>query len=183
MTATTSVPHKVLIDGATYEFSERQKVQKKSVILEGGSVLTRFIFRNGEVREHVTAPDAPLYARAAMHGLDQKFGDEFAGEQDVEDCVEAFEELSARLSEGEWRERKAEGISGTSMLLRALIEHTGKEKEVLKASLKLKTPAQKKALSVQKDIARIIARLKEERAAGEKVDEKAAEAELASMFT
>lgn len=182
MTATTTVPHKVLIEGTTYEFSERQKVQKQSAVLANGDVLTRFIFRNGEVREHLTPVGTPIYAKACQHGLDQKFGDEFAGEQDVEDCVEAFDQLSERLATGNWSERKAEGVSGTSMLLRALIEHTGQDKETLKAKLKDKTPAQKKALSNHPDVAKIIARIKAERAEGAKVDPKAAEAELESMF-
>jgi len=182
MTATTAVPHKVTIDGVNYEFSERQKVQKQSSVLSNGDVLTRFIFRNGEVREHLTEAGSPIYARATLHGLDQKFGDEFAGETDVEDCVEAFEQLSERLAAGNWSERKAEGVSGTSMLLRALIEHTGQDKESLKAKLKTKTPAQKKALSNQADIARIIARIKAERAAGSKIDPQAADQELESMF-
>ena len=181
MTATTSAPHKVHVQGRVYEFSDRQKVTKQSEILEGGSIMTRFIFRNGDVREHVTQANDPLYARAALHGLDQKFGDEFAGEQDVEDCIEAFEQLSEQLAKGDWRERKAEGISGTSLLLRALMQHTGKDKETLKVALKQKTPAQKRALSAQKDIAKIIAQLKADR--GQKpVDEHAANAELASML-
>jgi hypothetical protein len=181
MTATTSAPHSVMVQGRKYEFSDRQKVQKQSEITESGAIMTRFIFRNGEVREHFTAPTDALYARAALHGLDQKFGDEFAGEQDVEDCIEAFEQLSEQLARGDWREKRAEGISGTSLLLRALMQHTGKDKETLKAALKTKTPAQKRALSAQKDIARIIAQLKLER--GQKpVDENAAEAELASML-
>jgi len=180
MTATTTVPHKVHANGTTYEFSDRQKVHKDSVVTETG-IMTKFIFRNGEVREHFTPHGSAIYARAALHGLDQKFGDEFAGETDVEDCVEAFESLSERLARNEWREKKAEGVSGTSMLLRALIEYTGKGKEELKAALRLKTAAQKKALSAQKDIAKIIARLKAER--GEKpVDQKAADDELASML-
>ena len=180
MTATTSVPYKVTVGGVVYEFSDRQKVQKRSQILENGTVLVRFIFRNGEVREHFMQRDDALYAKSALHGLDQKFGDEFAGEQDVEDCIEAFEGLSERLANGNWSERKAEGVSGTSLLLRALLEFTGKDKETLKAALKQKTPAQKKALSAQKDIATIIARLKEERGT-KPVDEAAAAAELAKL--
>jgi hypothetical protein len=174
-------PHKVTVEGTVHEFSDRQKVKKDSQILEGGSILVRFIFRNGEVREHVMGTNDALYARAAAHGLDQKFGDEFAGETDVEDCIEAFDQLSARLAEGNWTERKAEGISGTSLLLRALMEHTGKAKEDLKSQLKTKTPAQKRALSAHPAIAKIIARLKLERGT-KPVDEKEAQAELESMF-
>ncbi len=186
MTATTSAPHKVHVQGQTIEFGDRQKVKKDSQVTESGAIMTRFIFRNGEVREHFTAPEDVMYSRAALHGLDQKFGDEFAGEQDVEDCIEAFEQLSERLAKGDWSERKAEGVSGTSMLLRALIEHTAKvgkpkSKEELKAALKTKTPAQKKAMSAQKDIAAIIARLKLERGT-KPIDEKAADAEVNALF-
>ena len=181
MTATTSAPHKVHAHNRTYEFSDRQKVQKESEVATSGDIVTKFIFRNGEVREHITPISSPIFARAALHGLDQKFGDEFAGETDVEDCVEAFEALSERLNREEWREKKAEGVSGTSMLLRALMEYTGKGKDELKTALRVKTAAQKKALSAQKDIAKIIARLKAER--GEKpVDQAAADNELASML-
>lgn len=181
---TTATPHKVTHEGKTFEFTDREKVKKDSTVLESGAIMTRFIFRNGHVATHVMERDHALYARAAMHGLDQKFGDEFAGETDVEDCVEGFDQLSERLAKGEWRERRAEGISGTSLLLRALIEVTGKPKDALKAALKEKAPHQKKALQAQPKVAAVIARLKAERAdKSQPIDPKLAEKELQSMFS
>ena len=194
MTASTEAPGKkvtVNLGGVqeTFEFSDRQKVIKKSVIQEGGTVVTRFIFRNGEVRTHSLAPDDALYATAARHGMDQKFGDEFAGENDVEDCILAFEELSAKLAEGKWTDRKTDGIGGSSILLRALIEYRASkgldaDKEVVKGLLKTKTPAQKIAMRAAKELAPIIQRLEEERAAkGKKITPEQADAELSSMLS
>jgi hypothetical protein len=130
-----------------------------------------------------------LYAQCARHGLDQKFGDEFAGENDVEDCILAFEELSQKLVEGKWTDRKTDGIGGTSILLRALVEYRGvkglpNDVDLVKSMLKEKTPAQKIAMRAAKELAPIIQRLEEERAAkGKKITPEQAENELASMLS
>lgn len=148
-----------------YTFGERQKVKKESYIKDD-SIVIRFVFRNGTVREHVFPLTSPLLHRAAMHGLDQKFGDELAGLYDVEDCIEAFDELSQRISQGEWSERRqSTGLSGTSLLAQALSEVGNMPIDVVKGRLAKLSREQKNLLAKQKDVAARIIQLKAERAA------------------
>lgn len=151
-------------DGQSYEFGEKAKVKKQSYVTDDGVIVTKFVFRNGAVRTHMTQPGDKMIARLAAHGADQKFGDEFAGVDDVEDCVLAFESMSSRLSKGDWSERKAgEGVSGTSLLARALAELKGRPLDEVKAKLKDADPKVKAAAARQPDVAAIINRLKAER--------------------
>lgn len=163
MAETTKV---VAEDGSTHEFGEKQKVKKQSSIQEGGTVVTKFVFRNGAVRTHETAPDSPIYSRLAMHGADQKFGDEFAGLEDVEDCVEAFDEMSKRLARNEWSEKRtSDGLAGSSMLARALVKLYGKTLDEVKERLSTLDAKTKQALSRDPKVAEVIAQIKAEQAA------------------
>ena len=151
-------------DGKTYEFGARAKVKKDSYIAQDGSVVTKFVFRNGTVREAVMPRDSALFTKAAAHGMDQKYGDEFAGLDDVEDCVEAFDALAARISRGEWSEKRvSDGMAGTSLLIRALAEVNGLSIDAVKEKLANVKPEVKKMLPRQTKIAEVIARLKAER--------------------
>jgi hypothetical protein len=169
-------------DGATYEFGEKAKVKKLSTVQEGGTIVVKFVFRNGAVRSAAFAPDHPLMTRFAQHGLDQKVGDEFAGLDDPEDCVVAFEQVTDRLQRAEWSEKRAsEGLAGTSMLARALAEVTGKPLAEVKERLANTPKEQKAAIGKQKAVAAVIQRLKDERDAkkGSTVDADAALAAFA----
>lgn len=167
----------------TLEFGAKEKVKKLSTINDDGSVQVKFAFRNGQVRTFDMAPADPLYARAAMHGLDQKLGDEFSGLADPDDCVMAFEELSARLAAGEWNAtRQGDGLAGVSILAKALVKLTGKTIEQVKEGLKPLSAAQKAALRKQPAVAKVINELEEEREA-RKPSEKRIDADaLLSQF-
>lgn len=168
-------------DGNTYEFGEKAKVKKQSSI-DGSKVVVKFVFRNGAVRSTEFAPDHALFVRLAQHGADQKIGDEFAGLDDPEDCVVAFEQISERLQAGEWSEKKqSEGLAGSSMLARALAEVTGKPLADVKAKLATTPNEVKKAMGLQKEVKAVIERIKAERdeRKGNKVD---ADAALASFL-
>jgi hypothetical protein len=170
-------------DGETYEFGEKAKVKKQSSVTNDGVIVTKFVFRNGAVRTHTTQPGDNLYARLAAHGADQKFGDEFAGVDDVEDCVLAFEAMSARLGKGEWTERKAgEGFAGASLLARALAEHLGKSLDEVKTKLKEADPKVRAAAGKQPKVQEIINRLKAERDAKKGVTQQDAESAVAEIF-
>jgi len=140
--------HKVtLTTGEQVEFSARQKVDKRGGVNEDGSVTVDFAFKNGEVRTFRMTADHPLFARAALHGLNQKFGDSFAGIEDIEDMVLAFEDLAKTLTENNWAEKRGgEGVAGTSVLARALMAVTGQSREEIKAFLSPLSAADKMAL-------------------------------------
>ena len=116
--------------------------------IQAGAVQVRMDFRNGETR----TLDLPLslIARFAGHGGEQKFGDELASPASKplteEDMVIAIDDLYALISKGEWGKGRAAGgggVSGAGVVVRAIMEATGKGVDVVKAYLQGKLDADK----------------------------------------
>lgn len=127
----------VLNDGRTVNFTGKTKMNKEvERDGEGTPVAVRFEFRNGEVRRFDVTNSALIYELAA-HGAKQKIGDQTAGEDDVDDMVVAVDAMLDRLNAGKWdAERKAgDGFSGASLVIRAIMEATGKSQADVKAFL------------------------------------------------
>lgn len=115
---------KIIIDGDTITF-------------QAGAVGVRLDFRNGETRTFY--PPLNLYPRSVGHGDEQKLGDETAGEEKVEDMVIAVDDLMGRLNKGEWTQPSGEGgFSGASIVIKAIVEASGKTVEQVKAFLQAK---------------------------------------------
>ncbi len=150
-------------DGRVVDFAGKRKMLKDSILSEDGSVSVRMDFVNGESR--IFKLPESLMMTFAAHGAEQKLGDEIAGVQDVEDCVLAVDELIERLAKGEWALARSAGnsIAGTSVLARALVEHSGKPIDKIKEFLKDKSQAQKMALRNNPAISVIVARLEAEK--------------------
>jgi len=160
-TATVSVN---MDDGRVVEFAGKRKLLKTSTISDTGEVVVRLDFSNGETRTYNIVAD--LMAKFAAHGAEQKIGDEIAGVADVDDCVAAIDELLIRLEKGEWNaKRDAGGMSGTSILAKALIEMTGKSKDDIMKFLAGKNHAEKLALRSNVKLKGIVDRLEAEKAA------------------
>lgn len=141
----TPVETVTMLNGKIVEFAGKRKLLKDSTIDSEGKVTLTMDFRNGESRT-ITLPDS-LMARFAAHGAEQKFGDEIAGLDNIDDAVLAIDDLMDRIKAGEWNvKREANGMAGTSVLLKALVEVTGKSVEQIKAFLAGKTQAEKVAL-------------------------------------
>lgn len=159
----TTVETVTLTDGRIVDFAGKRKLLKESSVTADGKVAVRLDFRNGETRLF-TIPDA-LLNKFAAHGAEQKLGDEIAGLNDVEDCVLAVDELIDRLYNGEWSvKREANGMAGTSVLVRALVEHTGKTVDAIKQFLSGKSQAEKVALRNNPKIKPIVERIEAEKA-------------------
>jgi len=147
-----------MTDGSSREFAGKRKMIKESFVMDDGALAVTLYFRNGEVRNLVL--NSKLVTKFALHGAEQKYGDEVSGVEDIDDMILAIDELHERLGKGEWGvKREASGISGTSVLLRALIESTGKDVGTVKNWLSAKTPAQKAALRKSSTLLPIIQRL------------------------
>lgn len=148
-------------DERLVEFTGKRKMLKESIVHADGRLQVRLDFVNGETRTF-TLPTG-LVAKFALHGAEQKLGDEIAGVEDVEDCIMAIDALTERLSKGDesaWTaKREASGMAGTSVLAKALVEHSGKSIEVIKAFLATKTQQEKVALRNNASIKPIIDRL------------------------
>ena len=159
----TQIETVTMTDGRLTDFAGKRKLLKESSVNAEGKVQVRLDFRNGETRLF-TLPDA-LLNKFAAHGAEQKLGDEIAGLTDTEDCVLAVDELIDRLYNGEWSvKREANGMAGTSVLVRALVEHTGKTVEQIKQFLNGKSQAEKVALRNNPKIKPIVERIEAEKA-------------------
>ena len=153
-----------LTDGRIVDFVGKRKLLKASEVTPDGKIQTTLDFVNGETHTF-TIPDA-LLAKFASHGAEQKLGDEIAGVDDIEDAVMAIDDLIDRLYNGEWGvARDKSGLAGASILMRALVESTGKTAEEIKKFLSDKTAAQKAALRTNPKIKPIVDRLEAEKAA------------------
>lgn len=170
--AKTEYTEVTMDDGRVVEFAGKRRMVKSTTISpDGFEVETRIDFVNGESRVFKIEANAKLFAQFAAHGIEQKLGDEAAGLEDVEDAVIAVEELIARLEGGEWaQKREKSGLAGAGALLRALVEHSGKPVEQVRAYLAAKTHQEKLALRTNSAIAPIIARLEANKKKKEKVE-------------
>jgi hypothetical protein len=154
-------------DGRAVEFNKKQKLVKTSNIAEDGTVSIRLDFVNGETRDFVIAPN--MLTRFAAHGAEQKLGDAIAGETDVGDAVESVDDLITRLNNGEWNIQRAAGsFAGTSILIQALVEASGKDVAAIKEFLANKSQAEKLALRRSDKLRPIIERLESEKASKSK---------------
>ncbi len=149
-------------DGRVVDFPGKRKLLKSAAVVDG-KVQVQLDFRNGETRLF-TIPGG-LLEKFAAHGAEQKLGDEIAGLDDIDDCVMAVDALIDRLYNGEWGvTREANGMSGASVLAKALVEHTGKTMEQIRVFLSAKTQAEKVALRNNPKIKPIVERLEAEKA-------------------
>lgn len=153
-----------MTDGRTVQFNKKQKLVKTSELDDNGNFVSlRLDFVNGETR--IFTPPPSLLGRFAAHGAEQKLGDAIAGENEIDDAVLSVDDLIGRLNNGEWTQTRAGGsFAGTSILLRALVEASGKTNEEIKAFLEGKTQAEKMALRRSDKIRPIVERLEADKA-------------------
>lgn len=174
-----SVETVLMSDGRKVDFVGKRKMLKETII-EGTAVAVQLDFRNGETRKF-SIPDS-LLLKAAGHGWEQKLGDQTAGTEDVEDMILDVDKLyNDALSKGVWSTQREPGSSmaGTSVLMQALVEASGKSKEEIRAYLDNKSQAEKAALRQSAKLLPIIQRIEAEKAAkNSKVDVGAQLAEL-----
>ena len=166
--APTTIINGRMEDGRDVAFAGKRKMIKNTTVnTETGEIVVQMDFVNGQTRYYNVV--SSLMARFAAHGAEQKLGDEIAGVTDVEDCVEAIDQLLTRLDKGEWNvQRESNGMGGASILARALVELTGKNRAEISAFLADKTQAEKIALRANGKLKAIVERMEAERKANSK---------------
>lgn len=134
----------VMADGRTVVFVGKRRMLKES-FPEDTSVTTRFDFVDGTTRSIKVDMTDPLALKFVGHGIEQKVGDETAGVEAVEDMVINVDAILARLQKGEWSCGRAagDGFSGAGIVIRAIVEATGKTVDWVKAFLEKKLEAGK----------------------------------------
>lgn len=151
-------------DGRQVVFAGKRKLLKETIV-DGSQVSVRLDFRNGKSIVY-EIPDS-LILRFAGHGAEQKLGDATAGEQNVDDMVEAVESVILQLNKGEWNARReggAGGFAGASVLLRALVEVSGKPIERVREYLGTLNQKEKLALRQSPKLKPTIERIEAENA-------------------
>lgn len=133
-----------MTDNRVVEFAGKRKLLKSSGTDDKG-LFVSLDFVNGETRKFYL-PQA-MVAKFALHGAEQKLGDETAGVADVDDMVMAVDDLIDRLYNNEWSvKREANALAGASILAKALVKQTGKTLDEIRSFLSTKTQAEKVAL-------------------------------------
>lgn len=133
-------------DGRTVDFVGKRRMIKDTTE-DGTKVTARFDFVDGSTRSVTVDLTDALAPKFLGHGILQKVGDETAGDKEVSDMVLHVDAILERLSKGEWGiERGAsDGFSGASVVIRALMEATGKDVTFIKAFLEKKLADGKEA--------------------------------------
>lgn len=131
-----------MTDGRVVKFPGTRQVDKTVLIdTEAQSVVVRFDFRNGQTRS-ISAGELPAETQltAVGHGISQKIGDEWSGVKEIDDIVLTCDEMIDRLKKGEWAVvgEKGDSMSGASIVIKALVEVTGKDVEFIKGYLQKK---------------------------------------------
>lgn len=153
-----------LTDGRIVDFVGRRKLIKNSKVNEDGSFSLELIYRNGQFTT-INVP-AEHFLNYAIHGASQKFGDTFNAEDDLDDAINAVEEMALRLAKGEWHVEREKGDGkGGSMLVQALVEALNVDRAKVQEFLLTKSVAHKRALMLTDEIKPIIDRIKAEKAA------------------
>lgn len=134
-------------DGREVEFAGNRKSDKTILIADDGKATgVRFDFLNGRtltLQFSEVSEATALYA--CGHGIAQKAGDEYSGVKEIDDMVLAVEGIFARLRAGDWAAAREAGDStaGASIVIKALMEVTGKPIEFIKDFLDKKLEAAK----------------------------------------
>lgn len=138
-----------MTDGRVVQFAGARNVDKTvDLDTESGKFSVRLDFRNGETRTLASDQLAPeTFLRAAGHGVSQKLGDNFAGVKELDDMVLATDEMIEQLTTVGWNTQREAGdsMAGASVVIRAIVEATGKDLAFVKAFLQAKLDKAKAA--------------------------------------
>lgn len=163
-----------MTDGREIDFGVRAKVKKDILNDEAGNPIgVRFDVANGETRTLMLSEVQACLNQLACHGIAQKVGDEYSGMKDasIDDYVLVIDKSMANLREGKfYAERQSNEMAGTSILLRALVQHYGQSVEEVKAVLETLTGKEKAALRASAELAPVIQALEAEKVAKSSVD-------------
>jgi len=104
-----------------------------------------------------------ILTRLALHGLSQKVGDSYAGE-DAANCQTIAEKTLEALVKGEWSTRSGGGGPKISQLAEALARATGQEVAACVATIAEMDDDTKKSIKAHPQIKALIATIKLEKA-------------------
>ena len=164
--AETKTPRTVTMDdGRVVDFPGKTRLIKTTAKTPEGALQVRLDFESGETRLFTLRAD--MVADFALHGASQKLGDEISGIEDIEDAVEAVDQLIQRLDAGQWNTARqpGSGMAGASILAKALVKVTGQSVQTVRDYLAKQDNKVKSALRLEPSVAAAIKVLEAEKAA------------------
>ena len=130
-----------------------------------------FVLGNGKkLSAKIDGLSPEMVKQLALHGLSQKVGDSAANCAKLDEFTRALEQMTAtweNLLQDKWR---ADGGSGSSVLIAALIEHTGKSEAVIREAVGKADEEKLKQWRGNASIKAIMARIAAEKAAAKAAD-------------
>jgi len=143
----------------------RTKIADKSIADDLSGVSIGFV--HGEtLTVALDSLSEEIVRRLALHGLSQKLGDAYSGEDDPAAALACSKAVAERLAEGDWAKAREGGSGGRiSDLSQALANVTGQPVEVCLEKLADMDKDQKSGLRKHPKIAAELARIAAERAA------------------
>ena len=163
-TAKTEYRTVTMLDGSVVDFPGKRRTVKTLIKAANGFLQVRFDFDNGETRIHTLRAD--MIEDYALHGAGQKLADVMAGEEDIDDAIEAMDQLRAQLDAGDWAKERAAGAgAGGSILARALVIISGQSIETVRAYLATLDNKAKIQFRASPEIAPTVQKLEAEKAA------------------
>lgn len=141
-----------------------------------------FTFADGSVMSaNLSELSEDMVTKLALHGLSQKVGDSYSGE-DAANCQTIAEKTFETLQKGEWSSRSGGGAGPRiSQLAEALARVTGKEVQECVAKIAEMDDDQKKDLRAHPQIKATIAEIKLEKAQAD-AEKSAADADSSEGF-
>lgn len=123
-----------------------------------------FEFHDGAVME-VNVADLPadIVKQLVVHGVSQKIGDSYAGE-DAENCMTIAQATLKNLLDGNWSTRTGGGGPRISQLAEALARCTGQEVSACVAKIAEMSDDDKKAVRAHPKVQAALAEIKLEKA-------------------
>lgn len=164
-----------MLDGTVVEFPGKRRTVKTLVKSPNGFLTVRFDFDNGETRIHTLRAD--MIEDYALHGAGQKLADVMAGVDDIDDAIEAMDQLRAQLDAGDWAKERAVGsATGGSILAQALVIITGQTIDTVRTYLATLDNKAKTQFRASPEIYPTVQKLEAEKAARSAARGKAAPA-------
>ncbi len=137
---------------------------EKKVSKELTETGVKFTFATGEVVEvEPKSLSADIQRHLILHGLSQKLGDAYSGE-DADKCHAAFQGVLKNLQEGKWSDRAGGGGPRISQLAEALSRATKQDVQLCVEKLAGMSDEEKKAVKGHPQIVVALAEIKLEKA-------------------
>lgn len=160
---------------------QRAKVATKKVDLESQSLTIDFVDGADAIVVGLSELPQTILPALALHGLSQKMGDSYSGEQLPSEARAKAADVLERLLAGEWSVRRERGPGSTSLTIEAIAALRSLSTDQVKAVWESLDDDQKKAIRADDTVKAKMAEIKAARLA-EKAKDSGGEDDILATF-